>query len=312
MSRAIELMGLAFKLLSDKSAFVPPRVVMTSQDESMSVFFKPAFLQQYNRMSIKILTQIHTDELVDTATIKGMIMLVDLKSGAVLSLTDGTCATALRTGAASGLATKLLSRPDSTCVAVFGCGAQGKTQLEAVMAVRSIKRILLFDNRPVQAERLVSELGLDPGLEIMINPDISLLKDADVICTATPSKAPLFGKSQIKPGVHINAVGSYRPDMQEIDPEVMGAAKIYLDQANACLDDSGDLLVPMAMGIIRREDVVGEIGELAGGVIPGRKEPGEITLFKSVGSAIQDFFIANEAYELSKDFNDSNWINFTE
>jgi ornithine cyclodeaminase/alanine dehydrogenase-like protein (mu-crystallin family) len=180
------------------------------------------------------------------------------------------------------------------------------------MAVRSIKRILLFDNRPVQAERLVSELGLDPGLEIMINPDISLLKDADVICTATPSKAPLFGKSQIKPGVHINAVGSYRPDMQEIDPEVMGAAKIYLDQANACLDDSGDLLVPMAMGIIRREDVVGEIGELAGGVIPGRKEPGEITLFKSVGSAIQDFFIANEAYELSKDFNDSNWINFTE
>jgi ornithine cyclodeaminase len=117
MSRAIELMGLAFKLLSDKSAFVPPRVVMTSQDESMSVFFKPAFLQQYNRMSIKILTQIHTDELVDTATIKGMIMLVDLKSGAVLSLTDGTCATALRTGAASGLATKLLSRPDSTCVA---------------------------------------------------------------------------------------------------------------------------------------------------------------------------------------------------
>ena len=312
MERAIELMGSAFKILSDKSAFVPPRVVMTSQDESMSVFFKPAFVQDYNRMSIKILTQIHNNEPSDNATIKGMILLVDLKTGSALSLSDGTYATALRTGAASGIATQYLANQDAATVAVFGCGAQGRTQLEAIMAVRPIQSILLFDSSTIQAERLVANMALNPDIDCQINPDLEELKTADIICTATPSKRPLFMKSQIKTGVHINAIGSYRPDMQELDPEILGMGKIYLDHSVACLSDSGDLLIPLNQGIIGKNDITGELGELIGGLIPGRQNHDEITIFKSVGSAIQDFFIANEAYEMAQGFNDSNWINFTE
>ena len=312
MPLAIDLMGTAFRFLSDKSAYVPPRVVMSSQDESMSVFFKPAFLQDYNRMSIKILTQIHNKDSIDTATIKGMILLVDLKTGSALSLTDGSYATALRTGAASGIATRLLSDPEASVVAIFGCGAQGRTQLEAVRAVRRIQTIFLYDTSRTQAEILASEILPEPGLDIRVNPGPEALKYAQVICTATPSTRPLFERQHITPGVHINAIGSYRPDMQEIDPYILGQSKIYLDHAEACLGDSGDLLNPLNGGIINPDQIKGEIGLLVAGKIKGREKPDDITVFKSVGSAVQDFFIANEAYELSQGSLDINWINFTD
>jgi len=311
MGRAIELMGNAFTILSAKSAHVPPRVVMSTPDNSMSVFFKPAFLSQYQRMSIKILTQITPNENRNGPTIKGMVLLIDLASGRMLSISDGNYTTALRTGAASGIATKLLANPDSSVLAVFGCGAQGRTQAEAVLEVRPIKKIILFDAVETQAVIMAREIHEKYGINCTVNPVINTLKEADVICTATQSNKPLFTLANLKPGVHINAVGSYRPDMQELDPEILGVALTYLDDAPACLYESGDLIMPLKMGIIEECDIMGEIGDLIAGKITGRKGAGDITIFKTVGNAIQDFFIANEAYEKSLSVAGTQVINLT-
>lgn len=310
MVRAIGLMENAFQLLSDKSAYVPERVVLATPDDSISIFFKPAFINRLHRMSVKILTQIHANDNPQIPTIKGMVMLIDMISGHILSISDGISITALRTGAASGIATSYLANPDASSVAVFGCGAQGRTQLEAIRTVRDIKRIFLFDLSLDQASNLAKEVAATSNIPCEINPDLSVLKRTDIICTATPSKKPLFTLSHLKPGVHINAVGSYRPDMQEIGSDIFGRGLTYLDDAQACLKDSGDLIIPLHAGIITVEDIAGELGELISGSIAGRQKEDDITIFKSVGNAIQDFFIANEAYERSMLRDDIHDFNF--
>ncbi len=299
MIRAIGLMEIAFRILSEESAYIPNRTVISTPDDSMSVFFKPAFLTRYNRMSIKILTQLHTNSDQYVPTIKGMVLLIDMLSGQILSISDGIYITALRTGAASGLATSYLANQDASEVAIFGCGAQGRTQLEAVLVVRKIKRVFLFDSSVDQAVKLSKVIGLQNNMECEINPGLTVLKNVDIICTATPSKKPLFRLNQLKPGVHINAIGSYRTDMQELPPDIFKVSKTYLDDAAACLMESGDLTIPLRAGIIKVENIAGEIGELIAGSIPGRVNHDDITVFKSVGNAVQDFFIANEAYEKS-------------
>lgn len=309
MTRAIKLMEIAFPILSVKEAHVPRRVVMRTPDASLSVFFKPAFMSRYQRMSIKILTQIHGNCNPDNPTIKGMVLLIDMKSGDILSISDGRSITGLRTGAASGIATSYLANPDASSLALFGCGAQGRTQLEAVIAVRPIRKICLFDLSVDQAANLSQEVLSSYHITCEINPDPDILKNIDIICTATQSKKPLFSLRQLKPGVHINAIGSYRPDMQEIDPAILAVSRTYLDDAQACLLDSGDLIGPLKSGIISEVDIVGEIGELIAGKVTGRRTPEEITLFKTVGNAIQDFFIANEAYDKSIKENNIQQIN---
>jgi len=299
MSRAIELMESAFKILSANSAYVPPRVVMTTPDDKMSVFFKPAFMSLYKRMSIKILTQLLANENKDIATIKGLVLLIDMETGHILSITDGSYLTALRTGAASGIATAHLANPDSSSLAVFGCGAQGKTQLEAILAVRPIEQVFLFDLSDSLAHCLAENVKATFKGNVTVNPGLGVLKQVDVICTATPSTTPLFSLRHVKPGVHINAIGSYRPDMQEIDSDIFKHARVYLDDAPACITGSGDLFIPLNSGILQESDILGEIGEMMSGSIAGRQTPSDITVFKTVGNAIQDFFVVNEAYELS-------------
>ena len=307
MSQAIGLMENAFRVLSEKSAYVPQRVVMNTPDDSMAVFFKPAFLNRFQRMSVKILTQILDAGIHDSApnqnhnhaTIKGMVLLIDMVTGSILSVSDGQSITALRTGAASGIATSWLANKDASSLALFGCGAQGKTQIEGVISVRPIKKVYLFDLSTDQANNLRDEMKAHSDISFTVNPGLSVLKEVDVICTATPGTKPLFSLSQVKRGVHINAVGSFRPDMQEIDPEILKAGMVYLDDAPACLKESGDLIVPLSTGLLHLQDVMGELGELIAGTIPGRKSPDDITIFKTVGNAIQDFFIANQAYNQS-------------
>jgi ornithine cyclodeaminase/alanine dehydrogenase-like protein (mu-crystallin family) len=299
MTRAIELMESAFKILSANSAYIPPRVVMTTPDNKLSVFFKPAFMNLYKRMSIKILTQLLANENVDIATIKGLVLLIDMETGQILSITDGSYLTALRTGAASGIATSHLANPDASSLAVFGCGAQGKTQLEAILAVRPIEQVFLFDICDSLAIKLATDMKATFNGNVTVNPGLSVLKQVDVICTATPSTTPLFNMSHIKQGVHINAIGSYRSDMQEIGSDIFKYARIYLDDAPACISGSGDLFIPLNSGILQESDILGEIGEMMSGSIAGRQSPTDITVFKTVGNAIQDFFVVNEAYELS-------------
>jgi ornithine cyclodeaminase/alanine dehydrogenase-like protein (mu-crystallin family) len=299
MSEAIKLMESAYKCYSSGKCALPPRYISALPGLPMDLFFKPVYSEELGRIAVKILTQKKGVSHPGFPTIIGIVMLIDSVSGAFLSMIEGTYLTALRTGAASGIATQYLAREDSETLAVFGCGAQGETQLEAVCNVRPIKRALLYDVDTLAAENLRDCMQDKLGIPLSVETDLRGLKKADVICTATGSQKPLFSMEDISKGVHINAIGSFKPHMQEISPEIIKSCRLFVDSRESALKESGDLIKPMKKGIISSTFIRDEIGDLINEDVEGRQSPDEITLFKSVGIAVQDLFVANAVYNKS-------------
>jgi ornithine cyclodeaminase len=220
------------------------------------------------------------------------LLVIDAKTGQPRALLDGTYLTALRTGAGSGLATDLLAAPDAAILGVIGAGAQARTQIEAVLAVRPIREIRIFSRGG--ADSFAAEIApLYPGVMVRATRTAAdALRDADVLIAATTSSTPVIMAADVKPGAHINGVGSYTPTMQEVATDVVIRAKIVVDSRQSCLAEAGDLLVPINAGLLNAESIYAEIGEIAAGLKPGRTSPAEITFFKSVGNAVQDLTVA--------------------
>jgi len=300
MHEAIDSMAEAFESLSSGKSFVPQRYVTSVANGQLNMLLKPAAIDELNRAAIKILTQKEMGAVRGIPAIVGVVLVLDTETGEILAIMDGEYLTALRTGAASGLATQYFARGNAQTLAVFGCGAQGKTQLEAVAQVRNISKLWIFDQSKSAAEAFKLEMQKKLSIDIQIGENNSALKECDVICTATNSESPLFYKDEVKPGVHINAIGSYEPNMQEIDSQILKDSRIYVDDRQACISESGDLIKPINDGLFTADHVLGEIGEFTLGKISGRTTEKEITVFKSVGVAIQDFVVANRVYEKSR------------
>ena len=295
MKEAVIAMEHAFASFSDGTSKVPQRYV--SGINNLDLFFKPAYNEKLGRVAVKIITQKKDGNLHGIPAILGVVLLLDLKTGATLSMMDGAYITALRTGAAGGIATKLLARKNAATVAVFGCGAQGITQLEAVCNVRPIKQALLYDLNIDAANKVKTEMEGKLNISIRVEKNLKHLKQADIICTATNSKKPLFSRKDISKGVHINAIGSYKPNMQELDPLIIKEGKLFVDSREAVLKESGDLIKPIAENIFTDSIIEAEIGELINNKTVGQHTDNEITIFKSVGLGVQDLFVANAAFE---------------
>jgi len=295
MGEAIKAMEQAFASFSEGSSKVPPRYV--SGVKKLDLFFKPAYNEDLGKIVIKIITQKQGGNLQGMPAILGVVLLLDLKTGAILSIMDGAYITALRTGAAGGIATKQLARKNADTVAVFGCGTQGITQLEAVCNVRPIKQALLYDLNIDAANKVKTEMEGKLNISIRVEKNLKHLKQADIICTATNSEKPLFSQKDISKGVHINAIGSYKPNMQELDPIINKEGKLFVDSRESVLKESGDLIKPIAENIFTDSIIEAEIGELINEKIIGRHTDNEITIFKSVGLGVQDLFVANAIFE---------------
>jgi ornithine cyclodeaminase/alanine dehydrogenase-like protein (mu-crystallin family) len=299
MSKAIDAMHRAFYSLSSGESFVPLRFVSELPSNEMLMLFKPAYVEKEKRVTVKFLTQRGSGFMQGIPTIQGIVLVIDADTGEILSMMDGEYITALRTGAASGLATRCFARENAETMALFGCGSQGRTQLEAVVCERNIKKVFVFDKYKDAADIFIKEMKEKLQVNIVYADDISLLKEADIICTATNSTTPLFRKEDVKDGVHINAIGSFQPHMQELDPYLIKDARVFVDQAESCLKESGDLIKPKIEGIIPDNHIAGEIGGYLMNKIAGRQSENEITVFKSVGVAIQDFAVATDIYNSS-------------
>lgn len=296
MTEAIDVMEIAFSSYSSGKSQVPHRYVSGIPDAGMDLFLKPAFSKTLGRIAVKILTQKKKGVLHGIPAIIGVVLLLDMETGAILSMIDGSYLTALRTGAASGIATKLLARENSEIIAVFGCGAQGRMQLEAACTIRPINQALLYDTDRNAAEKMRSEMEKKLDISIYVEKNVERLKNADIICTATNAKVPLFNKNDISKGVHINAIGSYRPDMQEVDPLILKSGVLFVDSIDSVLKESGDLIKPLRDGIFTENVVEAEIGELISSKGIGRNSDDDITIFKSVGLGVQDLFIADTIF----------------
>jgi len=274
MKEAIDAMERAFTMLSSGECHIPMRVVTRLPADDLLMLYKPALVEKDRRVTVKFITQRERTPIPGIPAIQGIVMVIDSLTGEIISILDGNHITALRTGAASGLATRLFARKDARTMALFGCGAQGKTQVEAVLCERHVSKILIFEKDSDRAH-------------------------ADIICTATNATAPLFKREDVKKGAHINAIGSFQPHMQELDPLLIRNARVFLDSTEPCLKESGDLIKPILEGIFTQDHIAGEIGEVLLKRIGGRESDDQITIFKSVGVAIQDYVVATDIYNCS-------------
>ncbi len=253
----------------------------------------PVYLPNIQKVGLKAVTVHQDNPHKGLPVIQAMVLVFDAPTGSPLALIDGEFITAMRTGAVSGLATKLLARENAKVVAIIGAGVQGATQLEAVCTVRDIAKAYIFDRKKERMDAFIKAMKEKLEIEIIAAESMDVLTKADVICTATTSMMPVFKDTEIGCGVHINSVGSYRADMCEIPPETIMRAKIVVDQMEACLSEAGDILQPIAQGLISKDHIYGELGEIVTGIKLAREDDSEITVFKSVGLAVQDLATAD-------------------
>jgi alanine dehydrogenase len=230
----------------------------------------------------------------------GTLLLQDPRCGALLAVMDAGFLTAMRTGAASGSATRRLAREDARTVGLFGAGVQGRTQLLGVHAVRRIERVLVCDPSREARDRFVQEMGTRLSVRVEATDDARACASCDIVITASSSKSPVFDGSWLVPGAHVNCVGSHSPDARELDTEAVRRCRIVCDHVPARLAEDADFMVPIREGAIRETDFEVSLGEVITGSKPGRRSREEITLFKSGGLAVQDAVTAARVYELAR------------
>ncbi|MCP3891697.1 MAG: hypothetical protein GY702_22930 [Desulfobulbaceae bacterium] len=293
MNDIVEAMELAFVELSTGNPEMPIRAHISIQDPEGTALFMPSYMKPSAMIGVKTVTLFEDNRNNNLPYIQGMVCLFDGNNGTPRAVLDGMTITSLRTGAASGLATRLLSRKESETCAIFGAGVQGKTQLEAVCAVRGIKKACVYDALPAAAESFAKEMGEQLGIEIVVaKSSKDAVKDVDIICCASISETPVFDDRDLPAGVHINAVGSYKPHVQEVPEAMVLRSRLYVDHRESALEETGDLIIPIKNGVLTEEHIVAEIGEVAAGKAPGRSSDSEITFFKTVGVALQDLAAA--------------------
>lgn len=315
MKATIETMKKAYAALSGGRAQIPLRTTLPIAAQNAATLFMPAYVHSSksdDALAIKIVSLFPQNPAHGLDLIQAAVLVLDPQNGKSLALLEGSALTAIRTGAASGAATDILARPDSRVVAIFGAGTQGRTQLEAVCSVRDIKTIWIVDTDSQRAQNFVDEMrGRAPipaDIRIARDPK-QALSNADIICTATTSASPLYKAADVKPGTHINGVGSYTLEMIENPPELLVNASLFVDSRDAVLAEAGEIHAAIRHKYLSSEDL-NELGDLILGNVSGRQNNQEITFFKSVGVAVQDAMAAQLALKNAEIMNLGQEVNF--
>lgn len=305
MKDAIEADKQAFRIYSERGTIAPLRVHIEIPKYQGQTIFMPCYVDDLDSAGVKIVSAFPRNMEKGKANVPATMILIDGTSGEVCCILDGTYFTRMRTGAAAGAATDLLARSDSRIGALIGTGGQAATHLEAMLTVRDLEEVRIFSRNLERAgyfvEKMQAELaGFSTTLRLAGSSD-EAVADADIITAVTTSPKPVFDGRLVKAGAHINGMGSYRPDMQELDECIIQRAdKIFFDSQEAVLAESGDFIIPIKNGTVIKEKLTGDIGKLIDGALKGRETAEEITIFKSVGMAAMDVVTASQIYQKAR------------
>lgn len=309
MPTAIEAMRTAFYELSEGRITSPIRTNIPLDSKNSNALFMPVYFPVKGLVGLKTV-MVHKDNpSKNLPMIQSTYNVFDAETGRTIAIMDGEYLTSMRTGAASGLATDLLAIEDARIAVIFGAGVQAEKQIEAICKVREFEKVYISDPNQKRIENLISSLKNKINCEVLGLKDEKLLSEADVVCAATSSSNPVFDHSLLKDTVHINGIGSYRPDMAEIPAETIVNSKVYVDSKEACLSEAGDILQPIKSKKISEEHIFAEIGEVVSKMKLGREDKDNITVFKSVGTAAQDIAAASIILENAAKLNIGNEIN---
>ncbi|HEY1371318.1 MAG TPA: ornithine cyclodeaminase family protein [Candidatus Binatia bacterium] len=302
MKDTIDAVEQAFRDLAEGKAEMPVRPTIRVPDPPGVINVMPAYLGTMGALGMKLVSGYpQNPSKFDMPTIQATILYSDCRTGKLLAIMEGGYITAVRTGAASGVATKYMARKESATVGVLGSGIQAGTQLEAICAVRKIKSVKVYSptaaHREDFAKRMASKLGVDVAA---VDAAEKAVRGLDIVIAASSSKQPILRGEWLSPGAHINGIGSHTTDARELDESAVKKSRVVVDAMDAALREAGDLLMPMADGAIGKEHIVAELGEVVLGRKAGRARADEITLFKSQGLAIEDVCTAKLVYERAK------------
>lgn len=301
MRETIEAVEKAFREHGLGTVSMPLRPVIRVDKQKGMVAFMPAYIEGMGSLGIKVVS-VYADNpsKYNLPTIQGIVVLNDPKTGTVVAIMDGAFLTAMRTGAASGVATKYLANKNAKIVGVIGTGVQGRTQVAGVCEVRAIEKVKAYDVIPDRCSMFCKQVSADLNVDVVpvSSPELAV-KDSDIVITASTSKTPVLNGDWLDEGTHVNAIGSHTPDSRELDATAIKRAKVVVDSRDAALKEAGDLMIPISQGIISPDHIYAELGEIITGRKIGRESEGDITLFKSQGLAIQDVSAASKVYEIA-------------
>ena len=303
MEDCLTAVEAAFGELARNNALMPQRSVIKIQEHSGLCLGMPAFIGgDVNAVGLKFVTVYPNNPAKhDLPTTLGTLLLCDPATGKAVAVMDAGYLTAVRTGAASGVATKYLAREETPVCTIFGAGVQARKQLEAIALVRKLEQVNVLDVAAEPRERFAAEMSELLGLRVSGRENVeAAVREADIVVTASSSHDPLFDGDWLKPGTHVNNIGSHSPDARELDTKTVQRSKFVADLREANLAEAGDILIPIQEGAVTEEQIYASLGEIVIGAKPGRQSPDEITVFKSCGLAIQDIATAQAIYNAAR------------
>ena len=307
MAEAVKVNAEAYAQFSSGQAVTPQRIpIETPRGISL---FKPAYLESSGTLALKVVSVFKENPAKGLPTINAVVMVFDAETGLPQALMDGTRLTALRTGAGAGAATEILAPEDAQTLALFGAGGMALDQARAVLAVRPIDHVRVYTPSRTSAEALAQKLkDENPGLTAFAAPSpAQALRNADVITCITTSRTPVFDPQDVKPGAHINGVGSFRPDMREVPAAGLADCRVFVDSLESARTEAGEIMQALDEKSLAL-DAITEIGQVILGNKPGRLSTDEITFFKSVGLAAQDAATARAVLDQAQALGLGRWI----
>jgi ornithine cyclodeaminase len=312
MPECIDVMAEALAAVARKEAYQPLRTIIRPEGAKGVMATMPSYLYgERAAFGLKEVCVFPNNPNIGKDAHQGSVLLHSDETGELLAVMNASAITAIRTGAVSGVATRLLAREDAGNLAIIGAGVQGRSHLAAMAAVRPIRRVRVADKLPDVTQKFADEMSAKYEFPIeSVENNENAVRGADIIVTVTSSSEPVLKRDWIADGAHLNVVGSSFPHCREADTATMVASKLFVDRRESTLNEAGDYLIAAKEGAIGPKHIQAEIGEILIGDAQGRTSDREITLFKSLGLAVEDLAAAEYIYRQAREQKIGNWMEF--
>jgi alanine dehydrogenase len=308
MEECIDVMADALTALTQGDAVMPLRGMSGMPEQAGLLAWMPSMLPASDVMGIKVIS-VFPNEGTELESHQGAVLLFEAKRGQLLAVVDASEITAIRTAAVSGLATRLLARPDADDLAILGSGTQAGTHLESMMAVRPIRRVRVWSRDAAHARAFAEAQSAQRGISVEVCGSANeAVEGANIVCTTTSATQPVLEGRWLAPGAHVNAVGFAGPTGRELDADAVARARLFADRRESIQNEAGDFLLAKEEGAVGDDHVAGEIGEVLLGKVEGRTSPEQITIFESLGLAIEDLAAVNHVYRRAQETGKGTWV----
>jgi ornithine cyclodeaminase/alanine dehydrogenase-like protein (mu-crystallin family) len=309
MGECMDAMEGVLGELARGETILPLRMVMRLPDGRGAFGAMPGYLAASRAIGIKAISVFPGNHGSELDSHQGAVLLFEGERGRLLAVMDASSITAIRTAAVSGVATRRLARADAGDLAILGTGVQARTHLAAMRIARPLRRVRVWSRDSAHAAAFAARESERHGIAVESASSARAAVDgADIVCTVTASREPVLLGEWLAPGTHVNAVGACFPDARELDTAAVVRSRAFVDRRESALAEAGDILIPRREGAIGDEHVLAELGEVVTGKHAGRRDDGEVTLFKSLGIAIEDVASARVIYANAERAGDGVWV----